>query len=452
MTHAFSMLTIDTAPSSLLSYSLLLSHSGWRCSFAAPPVPPALRSVIRRSPFLSLQTTVATSAYMERLADVELQLVMHGLDARSLLQFARCSRPLLHAADHPFAWLHASLHILGWQVESASSPCSPPSRLLRHARLSVRFDNSRPTEQGNIAVEAQQFVDALRSLASPLHHLTCTDSTKPRISLQQWQQILGAPSARHLRTLHVVGCMYGLCFDDSTVHAIARLPHLHTLVVERCAAHPDMWAALHSAPALTSLRMVDMHAMQREEREERFGNSCLQHVRQCSKLTHLDIWSFALQGDGFDSFFAGSPHMRQLHSLQLTCLECADVPSAAYMSAFSALEHMHSLHLARCASVNSLLPHLRCAVALLDLTLEVAEEQVTQDEDTPSTSVVADLLLAAPLLHCVLLLHTEIVDTERLDEEALAARRAELLRAQQHFEEAEEIKPLGARFLLQPCK
>ena len=377
--------------------------------------------------------------------------MMHGLDARSLLQFARCSRPLLHAADHPFAWLHASLHILGWQVESASASSSPPSetRLLRHARLSLRFNNSRPTEQGNIAVQTQPFVDALRSLTSSLHHLTCTDSTKPRISLEQWQQILNAPSARHLRSLHVVGCMYGLCFDETTVRAIARLPHLHTLVVERCAAHPAMWAALHSAPALTSLRIVDMHTMEREEREEQFGNSCLQHVRQCSRLTHLNIWSFALQGDGFKSFFAGSPHMRQLHSLQLTCLECADVPSAAYISAFSALEHMHTLHLARCASVNSLLPHLRCAVALLDLTLEVSEEQVTQEEDTPSPSVIADLLLAAPLLHCTLVLHMEIVDTERLDEDALAARQADFLQAQQHFEAAEELKPLGARFLLQ---
>ena len=400
-------------PSLVDDSRLSMLHSGWRClccsTFSASR---PCGSAIRRSPFFSFQTTVAMSAYayMERLADVELQLVMHGLDARSLLQFARCSRPLLHAADHPFAWLHASLHILGWQVESASSSSSPPSRLLRHARLSVRFDKSRPTEQGAIAVQAQPFVDALRSLASPLHHLTCTDATKPRISLEQWQQILAAPSARHLRTLRMAGDMCRSSFDDETVRAISRLAHLHTLAVECCAEDSAVWAALPDAPALTSLQIVDRH---RSTLEDDFGNSCLHYVRQCSKLTHLNIWSFALAlngGDELRSFFADSPHhMQRLESLQLT-MDCDELLPAPCVAAFSSLVHLHSLHLAHCTSVSWLLPHVRAAPVLRRLRLEVSNNQVVDQEnqDIPAIAAIAALLTAAPLLHCSLLLHTKI--------------------------------------------
>jgi hypothetical protein len=45
---------------------------------------------------------------LARLADVELQLVMQGLDASELLQLARCSKQMMHAADSPFAWQHCN--------------------------------------------------------------------------------------------------------------------------------------------------------------------------------------------------------------------------------------------------------------------------------------------------------------------------------------------------------
>jgi len=41
---------------------------------------------------------------MCRLAKVEIQLIMHGLDILDLLRFARCNKFTRHAASHSFAW------------------------------------------------------------------------------------------------------------------------------------------------------------------------------------------------------------------------------------------------------------------------------------------------------------------------------------------------------------
>jgi hypothetical protein len=121
-------------------------------------------------------------------------------------------------------------------------------------------------------------------------------------------------------------------------------------------------------------------------------------VRQCSKLVHLNIWSFALQGDGFQSFFAGPPHhMQRLESLQLTSLECADVPSAGYVATFSSLPSLRSIRLVDCTRVDSLLPHLRSVAALRYLTLEVrhtapgADARLRASSDSGSDQLSSDM-------------------------------------------------------------
>jgi hypothetical protein len=81
-------------------------------------------------------------ASLDTLADIELQLCMHGLAPMELLQLAQCSRRLHHAADSPFAWKHTRL-----LLNALLSPVSPFRRflapdsahLLRHAPLALRF-------------------------------------------------------------------------------------------------------------------------------------------------------------------------------------------------------------------------------------------------------------------------------------------------------------------------
>jgi len=45
-------------------------------------------------------------ASLQRLATVELQLIMHGCDTRTLLQLARCCRATIAAASSAVAWHH----------------------------------------------------------------------------------------------------------------------------------------------------------------------------------------------------------------------------------------------------------------------------------------------------------------------------------------------------------
>jgi hypothetical protein len=59
-------------------------------------------------PALCSHFKLFASIVMNQLADVELQLIMHGLQATELLQLARCSHRLMHAADSAFAWKFAS--------------------------------------------------------------------------------------------------------------------------------------------------------------------------------------------------------------------------------------------------------------------------------------------------------------------------------------------------------
>jgi hypothetical protein len=58
------------------------------------------------------------------MAAVELQLVMHFCDQRTLIALARCSRATLAAASQPFAWRSLSLLSL-----SCSSPLELSARM-----------------------------------------------------------------------------------------------------------------------------------------------------------------------------------------------------------------------------------------------------------------------------------------------------------------------------------
>jgi hypothetical protein len=84
-----------------------------------------------------MQTTAATHASpLQRLADVELALIMQQLSAVELLQFARCSRQLMYAADNAFGWRHVLL-----RLNSAQTPPAPlhSMRLLRHAPTALTW-------------------------------------------------------------------------------------------------------------------------------------------------------------------------------------------------------------------------------------------------------------------------------------------------------------------------
>ena len=101
------------------------------------------------SPFLSRRRDPPTDcgpiamSPFTRLATVELQLVMHFCDQRTLIALARCSRAALAAASQPFAWRSLSPLSL-----SCSSPLELSARMAaslpRHAQLAVEWTIPAP--------------------------------------------------------------------------------------------------------------------------------------------------------------------------------------------------------------------------------------------------------------------------------------------------------------------
>jgi hypothetical protein len=258
--------------------------------------------------------------------------------------------------------------------------------------------------------------------------------------------MLGSASRRH--------------FAESTVAAIVQLPHLHTLAVERCAEDASVWSALADCPALTSLSVVDAPAAEMGSLElegDRFAHSCLQYVRECwCQPTHLSLSSFALQGDGFQSFFTGS-YMPWLQSLHLTGLQCLDVPSAGFLAAFGALISLESLRATRCSHLNLLLYDVPFLSSLRRLTLDISDELARDEGNAPYPEVIASALRRTSQLQCTMVAHVpsdeerrqhrrDETELEPADDESHYERQALFLELQQRYEQSDELRPFKQRF------
>ena len=257
---------------------------------------------------------------------------MQGLGATDLLNFARCSRALAHAADNPFAWLHARVNVRIDTDVIAHAPLAAPciQSVGRHARISARVGRRNFGSEHNQSALAA----VMRVISAPLHEL----------HLERDTELIGPPDWTSLPTFVNV-CVLDIQgnITADTLRCVAKLPRLHTLKVARCAVSADVWQTLPELPSLTSLDLVDLRM---PALEVGFKNSCLQYVRQCSKLTHLGIWSFALQGTRLGEFLRESPQLcNQLRSLRLVNVDWSSAFSSSSAEAFSLLANLHSLDL-----------------------------------------------------------------------------------------------------------
>jgi hypothetical protein len=139
-------------------------------------------------------------------------------------------------------------------------------------------------------------------------------------------------------------------------------------------------------------------------------------VAQCAPLKHLSLRSPSLHspslyGDRFFAFFT-SPSMRQLESLALHSLyfgavpypQCPPVPLADYTPAFASLRSLHTLTLADCFDLDSLLPRLVAAENLRRLIVHCRSQSTVDKPSPPSAPVLLQLLAAALNLSCTLIL------------------------------------------------
>ena len=310
---------------------------------------------------------------------------MHGLGAVDLLSFARCSRALAHSADNPFAWLHtrANVTIKGSAIRVTNIKC-----IGRHAKIVMRVNPSR-------LIDTQQAIlAALSAFPLPLYELHVVGKHNEDCTgvIIRWVDL---PITTNLCVLDIPGGMTSELFNVDTLRYIAKLPRLHTLRVKMCAQNAAIWQPLPDFPSLTSLDIVDRHQY---ELDLGFKNSCLQHVRQCSKLTHLGIWSHALQDTGLEDFLRSSPQLRnQLRSLRLVNISWSPDLFFSYTSAFSSLANLSFLDIdghggqteGSILSCLSAVPSLRA--------LRVA--QTDQYRSAKYVQAIASLLSSSPQLH-----------------------------------------------------
>ena len=392
---------------------------------------------------------------MKRLADVELQLIMHGLSVQEILTLAQCSRYLLHAADAPFAWRYTRLcleatndppppislsqRILGWVRRRIAPqvPGEPGLRILRHAKVTLRCTR-RAVKDGHLAILATA------SRVPALYELDLSNYYGSQ-NHDHLNLLLGSPSMQQLRVL----CLYNetMVYNPSTANAIVQLSHLHTLRLPASPYHEDAESGawdhgfLSQAPALTDLHIQDTFTTLQSP-------SRLSHVAECSKLTALSVSCPSLYDPSSWANFFAHPHIQQLRSLKLDNLYVqwfqlqAPFTLQYFAVAFETMRHLHTLHLVGCHEIDLLLPALVHAPVLRMLNIE---PYLSRHTTIPSPLVIAELLATSSSnLHCVLTLRS----AGQLFEEVYNIYRQETERWVQQLFEANAILVNSTRFTI----
>jgi hypothetical protein len=329
-----------------------------------------------------------------RLADVELQLIMHGLDALSLLHLAQCSSRLLHAAQSPFAWKCTTLDL--------SFTVPGPSSLLRQfVNVSLKFCAPRPAANGSVPAFDEAYFLGLDLLANNLN-VTKLDLSKMTFRHFNVKQLKRTLSSRRLRdglrvlVLHRPDTRIDL--PEGMVKLVTSLTRLHTLHMCPGPGDANRWKSLHNMKGLTDLHIADGVSD--------VPRSCLPFVAQCVNLRHLRILGPSFCEGAWRNFFA-SPNMQRLQSLHIkhfaartaVYTNVVTVPPQDYAEAFASLKDLHTLQLSRVEDVDAMLVHVHLAPNLRMLVVDSSGSAVY----TPSDSVLKKLLSSAPNLHCKIL-------------------------------------------------
>ena len=317
----------------------------------------------------------------QRLAAVELQLIMHCCDKRTLLALARCCRFALSAASSDFAWRGTSPVAVGFSLATAAAESTPelvwqwllrslsflPSAaapsplplgaligqsLLRHADLLVRWADEPKGDE--------EISEALRLIGS-LPRLGALDLSDRRLA-----SVWAAPPAllQPLGTLTALDAS-GTPLVTAAMRVLAQqLPRLRTL---HC--YPSGWARecllpLLELPLLSDLRLEGWLL------QGPAADSAV--LAECRGLRRL-----ALSGRSLSRFAAllRAPGLRSLPELTLAHFVWDD----SWAAIFANLHSLRRLTVDRCACAAPLLSALQLPAVCPQLRrLRIAPEQFSQ--------------------------------------------------------------------------
>ena len=311
---------------------------------------------------------------LQRLAAVELQLVMQHCDLHSILFLARCSRQTLAAASDAFPWKH----LPPVSVRSSSATAALTERicfsLLRHCSFALRLDHIATT-----CISSSDEVDPILSGVARIPRVLSLDATNRGGLLQgQLAWLLSQPSLHGLRELRAcTSSLDGRC----ALLMVKDLQHLQSLyLLSLDAARSDvdrsgsgLLAMLPLLPALTDLRITGSS----------WGASDgLIHAGQCARLKRLalghlpgSLWQRLLTSRGLR-------HLSELelsHARTLRPFHGAD--RVDWAACFSNLRYLTSLRLDTCFGVDGILAAVRAHCCTVMRSLFIRSSQLTDPAD-----------------------------------------------------------------------
>jgi hypothetical protein len=335
-----------------------------------------------------VQTPPLADTSFNRLADIEVQLIMQQLDQPDLLRLARCNRALFRCAASPFVWqrLPFDLNVNGSEIE-----CDP-----RRARSLLRF---APSSACVCEMESSETAVSCATLirVPKLVEMNFFRTRQPLMQLDEWHLFLQHPNAQRLTRVDVAE-QPALCGTDS-LSLLSRLPLLRTLYlfvpVTPSASH---FEPLVNAPSLTSLTLWGS--------DDTIGQPVLGPLARCTRLRILQLSHLSLSlghlsetlsqlaqagGQLQKMWFNGVRTFPMNDSTPVDEANEADEAVSLELSlAASSLLHLHTLAIISAGPMPlEYLPSLP-SLRMLDLTLELL----------PSAPKLELLLRRLPHLHC----------------------------------------------------
>ena len=306
------------------------------------------------------------------------QLIMRCLRSQEIILMARCSRPLMAAADDSFAWATSTLLY--------AQQASPPRRLsFPHARISFHWSTDKEAKFSFYVAcpTPRQIRELLQVTTSLGPNFFEFSSGNLSLSCKQWHELLKHPSFQSLRVLH-------LSFaedppDEETFILLSKLASLTNLRFsdwKRPVSGESAWSHLCEIPRLHSLFLIDAPCGKLASR--------LSFVGRCTQLRKLECAEPRVYGaaDAFSKALAGCTRVEHL-SLRNLCMQrsldgakpvpsnCASIPPSAAPPqredmdrTFAAMEALTTLELESCEALDELLPSLVHAPSLRQLIIQ----------------------------------------------------------------------------------
>ena len=340
---------------------------------------------------------------MKPLPDVIVQIICQMLSTTEIIQIAKCSRQMMHAADNPVAWAGSILRV----SSSKLPPVALSSlRLLRHARVSLTwpFPHQHRFFERDLEATLDIFTPSLTELDFTGCIVVGGGSAFFAITSTVLHRVLTHPCAKHLRALHIHRNVAG-AITEQTARSLCKLPQLDTLSVMQFGEDHSGWRHLVHARKLTCLSF----GMQSTPSTS-LGSIATLQLREL-RLTSAELASPGRAG-AFLRFFSG-PQMSRLQVLTLSCCRVYSSPPhapnfqtaladhAEHVAAFREMKLLRVLHL-ESMPFDSFLPAVKHAPALQLVTILPAKSY-WGPPTLPLLPVVCDLLALCPQLHVAFL-------------------------------------------------